>query len=416
MSGMPSMKMSQLFTKTLRDAPADEVAKNAQLLIRAGFVYKEMAGAYAYLPLGIRVIEKIKQIVREEMNAVDSNELIMTSLQRKDIWEKTGRWDEKTVDVWFKSALQDGTEVGFGWSHEEPIVEMMKQYIHSYKDLPVSLYQFQTKMRNELRAKSGIMRGREFVMKDMYSFHATKEDLDQYYDRVIEAYKKVYDRLGFGDETYVTFAGGGAFTKFSHEFQTICEAGEDTIYLHRGKNIAVNEEVIDDAVKELGISRDELEPVRAAESGNIFNFGTQKTDEMGLYYIGEDDTQHSLYIGSYGIGITRAMGVIVEKFADEHGLVWPEAIAPFDVHLVQIGDVTAEAQELYDALTAKGVEVLWDDRDARAGEKFADADLIGIPHRVVVSKKHIEQQRYEYKKRTESDAEILTLDELFAKL
>lgn len=410
------MKMSQLFTRTLRDAPADEVAKNAQLLIRAGFVYKEMAGAYAYLPLGIRVIEKIKQIVREEMNAIDSNELLMTGLQRKDLWEKTGRWDSETVDVWFKSQLQDGTEIGFGWTHEEPIVEMMKQYIHSYKDLPVSLYQFQTKMRNELRAKSGIMRGREFIMKDMYSFHATKEDLETYYDRAIEAYKKVYDRLGFGEETYVTFASGGAFTKFSHEFQTICDAGEDIIYLHRGKNIAVNEEVIDDAVKELGISRDELEPVRAAESGNIFNFGSQKTDEMGLYYVGEDGQQHSLYIGSYGIGITRAMGVVVEKFADERGLVWPEAIAPFGVHLVQIGDVTAEAQALYDELTQKGIEVLWDDRDARAGEKFADADLIGIPHRIVVSKKHVEQQRYEYKKRTETDAQILTRDELFAKL
>ena len=169
--------MSQLFTRTLRDAPADEVAKNAQLLIRAGFVYKEMAGAYAYLPLGLRVIEKIKQIVREEMNAIDSNELIMTSLQNKAVWERSGRWDDAKVDVWFKSALQDGTEVGFGWTHEEPIVEMMQQYIRSYKDLPVSLYQFQTKMRNELRAKSGIMRGREFVMKDMYSFHATREDL-----------------------------------------------------------------------------------------------------------------------------------------------------------------------------------------------------------------------------------------------
>ena len=212
----------------------------------------------------------------------------MTTLQRRDVWEKTGRWDEKTVDVWFKSALQDGTEVGFGWSHEEPIVEMMQQYIKSYKDLPVSLYQFQTKMRNELRAKSGIMRGREFVMKDMYSFHATKEDLEAYYNRSIDAYMQVFKRLGIGDDSYVTFASGGAFTKFSHEFQTICDAGEDIIYLHRGKNIAVNEEVLDDAVKELGISREELEPVKTAESGNIFNFGTQKTDEMGLYYTDRD--------------------------------------------------------------------------------------------------------------------------------
>lgn len=408
--------MSQLFTRTLREAPADEVAKNAQLLIRAGFVYKEMAGAYAYLPLGLRVIEKIKQIVREEINAIDSNEMIMTSLQNKAVWERSGRWDDAKVDVWFKSALQDGTEVGFGWTHEEPIVEMMQQYIRSYKDLPVSLYQFQTKMRNELRAKSGIMRGREFVMKDMYSFHATKEDLEAYYARTIDAYKKVYARLGIGDDTYVTFASGGAFTKFSHEFQTICDAGEDVIYLHRAKNIAVNEEVIDDAVKELGINRDELEAVKTAETGNIFNFGTQKTDEMGLYYVDHDGTRQSIHLGSYGIGISRAMGVIAEKFADDRGLVWPEDVAPFRVHMVTIGDVTVEAQVLYDELTAKGVEVLWDDRDERAGAKFADADLIGIPHRVVVSEKHIKEQKYEYKKRTETDAQILTRDQLFAML
>lgn len=408
------MKMSKLFTKTLRQAPSDEVAKNAQLLIRAGFVYKEMAGAYAYLPLGIRVVEKIKQVVREEMNANDSNEVIMTSLQRKEIWEQTGRWDEKVVDVWFKSHLQDGTEVGFGWSHEEPIVEMMKQYVRSYKDLPASLYQFQTKMRNELRAKSGIMRGREFIMKDMYSFHASKEDLDAYYDQTIEAYKRVYDRLGIGKDTYVTFASGGAFTKFSHEFQTICEAGEDVIYLHRGKNIAVNEEVIDDAVTELGIKREELEQVKTAEVGNIFNFGTQKTDEMGLYYADNEGKQQSLYLGSYGIGITRVMGVIAEKFGDDKGLVWSDDIAPYRVHLVSIGDVTEKAQALYDELWTKGIEVLWDDRDMRPGEKFADADLIGIPHRVVVSEKNGEQ--YEYKKRTEADAHLLTRDELFAKL
>src|SRR3990167_8302700 len=271
------MRVSKQFTKTLKNAPSDEVAKNAQLLIRAGYVYKEMAGAYAYLPLGLRVVEKIKQIVREEMNAIDSNELIMTALQRREIWEKTTRWSDDVVNVWFKTKLKDDTELGLGWSHEEPIVEMMKNYIQSYKDLPASLYQFQTKMRNELRAKSGIMRGREFVMKDMYSFHATKDDLDQYYNQTIEAYKRVYERLGIGKDTYVTFASRGAFTKFSHEFQTITDAGEDVIYLHREKNIAINEEVIEDAIKELGISRDELQKVKTAEVGNIFNFGTQKT-------------------------------------------------------------------------------------------------------------------------------------------
>ena len=410
------MRVSQLFTKTSKTTPADEVAKNAQLLIRAGFVHKEMAGVYAYLPLGLRVVEKIKQVVREEMNAIQSNELIMTGLQRKEVWEKTGRWDDKVVDVWFKTKLQDETELGLGWSHEEPIVEMLKQYVQSYKDLPISLYQFQTKMRNELRAKSGIMRGREFVMKDMYSFHTGAEELDAYYEETIEAYKRVYKRLGIGDDTYVTFASGGAFTKFSHEFQTICDAGEDIIYLHRGKNIAVNEEVLDEAVKELGIERDELEKVKTAEVGNIFNFGSQKTDEIGLKFTDKTGQQQSIYMGSYGIGITRVMGVIAEKFADDAGLVWPEVVAPYHVYLATIGDVSKEADALYAELTAKGVEVLYDDRDERPGAKFADAELMGIPHRVVISPKLIEQSSYEYKARARGEAEILTHDQLLDRL
>ena len=411
------MRVSQLFTKTSKTAPADEVAKNAQLLIRAGFVYKEMAGVYAYLPLGLRVLEKIKQIVREEMNAIDSNELIMTALQRQEIWEKTTRWSDKVVDVWFKTKLKDDTELGLGWSHEEPIVEMMKQYIQSYQDLPVSVYQFQTKMRNELRAKSGIMRGREFIMKDMYSFHATKEDLEDYYNKAIEAYKRVYDRLGIGDDTYVTFASGGAFTKFSHEFQTICDAGEDVIYLHRGKNIAVNEEVLDDAVKELGITKEELEPIKTAETGNIFNFGTQKTDEMDLYYTGDDGKNHSLYIGSYGIGITRAMGVIAEKLSDDKGLVWPENIAPYKVYLVSIGEKgSAAADALYEQLQAKGIEVLYDDRDERPGAKFADSELLGIPHRVTVSDRGVEAGTYEYTRRDSGETLVLTPEEVVATL
>lgn len=410
------MRRSQLFTRTRKDAPADEQAKNAQLLIRAGFVHKEMAGVYAYLPLGLRVLERIKQVVREEMESIGSNELIMTSLQRKEVWQKTGRWDDEVVDVWFKSRLKDDTEVGFGWSHEEPIVEMLRHFIQSYKDLPVSLYQFQTKMRNELRAKSGVMRGREFVMKDMYSFHASADDLQAYYDRTIDAYKRVFERLGLGDDTYVTFASGGAFTKFSHEFQTVCEAGEDVIYLHRAKNIAINEEVIDEALLELGIERDELEKVKTAETGNIFNFGSQKTDEMGLYFTGQDGKTRSLHIGSYGIGITRLMGVIAEKFSDDKGLVWPEAIAPFKVYLATIGDVVEPADEVYDRLTAAGVEVLYDDREVRPGEKFADFELMGLPHRLVVSPKLVEQGKLEYSPRENGPTELLTLEQLLAKL
>jgi prolyl-tRNA synthetase len=411
------MRVSKLFTKTLRNAPADEVSKNAQLLIRAGYVYKEMAGSYAYLPLGLRVVEKIKQIVREEMNAIDSNELVMTTLQRKEIWEKTGRWDDDTVDIWFKTALKDETEVGLGWSHEEPIVEMMKQYIQSYKDLPISLYQFQSKMRNELRAKSGIMRGREFVMKDMYSFHASADDLNGYYNKAIEAYERVYERLGIGNDTYVTFASGGAFTKFSHEFQTICDAGEDVVYLHRAKNIAVNEEVIDDAVKELGIDRGELEKVKTAEVGNIFNFGTQKTDEMGLYYTSQEGSKQSLHIGSYGIGVTRVMGVIAEKMSDDKGLIWPDDIAPYKVYLVSIGEQgTAAAEGLYSELQAAGVEVLYDDRNERPGTKFADAELMGIPYRLTVSDRGVEANEYELTVRSANSTEAITPTEVVTRL
>ena len=385
------MRMSQLFTKTAKTAPADEVSKNAQLLIRAGFVYKEMAGVYAYLPLGLRVLDNIKQIVRQEMTAIGSNELIMTGLQRKDVWEKTGRWNDEVVDIWFKTKLKDETELGLGWSHEEPIVHMLQQFVRSYKDLPISLYQFQTKMRNELRAKSGIMRGREFVMKDMYSVHASKQDLDEYYEQVIDAYKRCYDRFGIGSDTYVTFASGGAFTKFSHEFQTICDAGEDYIYLHRGRNLAINEEVLDEAVVELGVNKHELEKVKTAEVGNIFNFGTQKTDEMGLYVTDAGGQRQSIYMGSYGIGITRVMGVIAEKMSDDKGLVWPENIAPFKVHVVAIGDKGQElVSTLYTELAEKGVEVLLDDRTERPGVKFADAELMGLPWRITIGERAID--------------------------
>ena len=410
------MRVSKLFTKTSKTTPADEVARNAQLLIQAGYVHKEMAGAYDYLPLGIKVLENIKQIVREEMDAIGGQELIMTGLQRRDVWETTGRWSDEAVDVWFKSKLQDGTDVGFGWSHEEPIVDMMKRYVASYKDLPAYVYQFQTKLRNELRAKSGIMRGREFVMKDMYSCSLDSEQHEAFYQACIEAYMRIYARLGLGEDTYVTFASGGAFTQFSHEFQTICDAGEDVIYLHRAKNIALNEEVLDDDnLAKLGVKREELEKVKTAEVGNIFNFGTSKSEDMDFGFTNEKGEKQLVHLGSYGIGITRVMGVIVEKFADERGLVWPENIAPYKVYLARLGSdeaVVKAADDLYDSLAAAGITVLYDDRDARPGEKFADADLLGMPHRVVVSAKTVEQGNFEYKKRTEADSQMLTGEKL----
>ena len=420
------MRMSTLFTKTTKTIPADETSKNAQLLIQAGYVYKVMAGVYAYTPLGIRVVENIKQIVREEMNAIGGQELIMSSLQKRSTWEGTGRWDDEVVDVWFKSKLKDGTEVGFGWSHEEAIVEMMQQFIESYKDLPIYAYQFQTKLRNELRAKAGIMRGREFVMKDMYSLSTDEQQHEKFYQSCIAAYQRVYDRLGLGDDTYITFASGGAFTQFSHEFQTVCEAGEDIIYLGTGKDgktVAVNEEVLNDkTLADLGLRREELQRVKSAEVGNIFNFGTDKAEAMDVRFADENGVKQPIFLGSYGIGITRVMGVIVEKFADTRGIVWPEAVAPAKVYLARLGntpEVIAAGDNLYKELTDKSVTVLYDDRqEARAGEKFADADLLGMPYRVVISEKTLASGTLEVKSRTAENntAEHISRSELMQKL
>lgn len=411
------MRQSRLFTKTRKEAPTDEVSKNAQLLIRAGYIHKEMAGVYAYLPLGLRVQENIKRIVREEMNAIDGQELIMTALQKKELWETTGRWDDSVVDVWFKSELKAGGEVGFGWSHEEPIGEMMKAHITSYKDLPVSVYQFQTKLRNEVRAKSGVMRGREFVMKDMYSFAGDERSHLAYYESTKPAYMKVFERLGIGNDTFVTFAAGGAFTKYSHEFQTICETGEDVTYINREKGIAINEEVLnDDTLDSLGITKDELTKHNTAEVGNIFNFGQQKATDLGLMVKDAEGASQPVWMGSYGIGITRLIGVLVEKFADEKGIVWPESIAPFQVHLVALNTDDPATKEwadgIYESLKQRGVSVLYDDRDLRAGEKFADSDLIGMPYRVIISARAKENGEFEVVERKTDEVKKVTEAEL----
>jgi prolyl-tRNA synthetase len=406
------MRQSALFTKTRRDAPKDEVATNAQLLIRAGFIHKEMAGVYDLLPLGLRVVEKIKQIVREEMNTIGGQELMMSSLQRKELWETTDRWDDEKVDVWFKSQLKSGGEVGFGWSHEEPISDMMRNYIASYRDLPRYVYQFQNKLRNELRAKSGIMRGREFVMKDMYSFSLTEEAHKEFYDRATEAYLRVFERVGLGARTFVTFASGGAFTEFSHEFQTLSDAGEDTIYVHKEKNIAINAEVLrPEVLNTLGIEQSELEEAKAAEVGNIFSFGGTKSEQLGLLYTDEAGASIPVILGSYGIGITRLLGVLVEIFSDAKGIIWPASVSPFAVHMIAIAgsntEVEKEADRLYDLLTENGIDVLYDDRDRRVGEKFADADLIGIPTRLVISEKTISAGGVEVVSRASGKATLI---------
>ena len=565
------MRRTKIFTKTLKTVPGDEVAKNAQLLIRAGFIHKEMAGVYAYLPMGLRVLEKIKQIVREEMNAVDGHEVMLTALQPRELFESTNRWDDDVVDNWFKTELKNGTKLGLGLTHEEPITNIVIENANSYRDFPLSIYQIQNKFRNERRAKSGLLRGREFVMKDMYSFARSQAEHDEVYEKIAASYTKVYDRLGIGDITFRTKADGGYFTeKNSDEYQTLCDVGEDTLYHVPDSDLWYNEEIapakspaveqnedekpmesvkgagvvgVDELVKFLGVpielttktmmyqtaaggiiavavrgdhdvneiklrkivgagmkladeetirrvtgaevgyagllnlpndvrmivdescagrknfeignnrtgehainvnwGRDLPEPDqyydvktaikgdlhpesgkvyevhKAVEVGNIFPLETKYSDALGLYYSDENGEQQQVIMGCYGIGISRLVGALTEILADDRGLVWPESVAPFRVCLVQIGDddaVKMAAEKLHDELQDRGIETLWDDTVARPGEKFADADLMGIPHRVVISTKTIEQGKIEYKQRTGDTTEMLTQDELFDKL
>ncbi|MCL1877216.1 proline--tRNA ligase [Candidatus Saccharibacteria bacterium] len=569
------MRRTKIFTKTSKTTPTDEVAKNAQLLIRAGFIHKEMAGVYAYLPLGLRVLENIKRIVREEMNAVGGHEVMMTALQPRELFEKTNRWDDAVVDNWFKTKLKNGTELGLGLTHEEPITNVLFDSVGSYRDLPVMIYQIQNKFRNEKRAKSGLLRGREFVMKDMYSFARSQAEHEEVYEKVAAAYTRVYERLGIGDITFRTKADGGYFTeRYSDEYQTLCDVGEDTLYhvpdtdlwyneeiapahafrveqpteqkplenvkgegvvgvaelvkflnvpiesttktmIYEGENgeiIAaavrgdhdVNETklrkvvgakkikladentirratgaevgyagllnlpdsvrvVVDESCSDLvnfetGNNRtgehavnvnwerdlptpDQFYDIKTAragdlhtasgkvyevhkgvEVGNIFPLESKYTDGLGLYYLDQNGEQQHIVMGCYGIGISRLVGALTEVFADDRGLVWHDNVAPFRVYLAQIGDdenVCRECEKLYQDLQNRGVEVLWDDRPseiARPGEKFADADLMGIPHRVVISTKTIEQGKIEYKQRTNSAVEMLTPDDLFGKL
>ncbi len=408
------MKYSKMFTKTKKEVPADEHALNAKLLIQAGFVDKQMAGVYAYLPMGKIVLDKIIQIIREEMNKIDGQEIVMTALQAKETWEATDRWSDDVMDIWFKTKLANGSELGLAPTHEEPLTKIMKRFISSYKDLPAYPYQFQTKFRNELRSKSGLMRGREFLMKDLYSFCLDKEQHDVFYEKTIEAYHQVYKRLGIGDITYKTFASGGSFSKFSHEFQTLSPVGEDVIYVDKKKNLAINKEVYnDETLESLGIKKEDLEEHKAVEVGNVFTLGTRFSDALDLNYTDKDGQIKPVFMGSYGIGPSRLMGLLAEHFADDKGLVWPEQIAPYQIYLIGI-DNQAKTDELYQQLTEAGAEVLYDDRDVRPGQKFADADLLGIPYRVIVNKEATD--KFEVTCRKTGKVEQLTFNQLIDKI
>ena len=409
------MRQSKLFTKTKKENPADEVSKNAEYLLRGGFVHKELAGVYIYLPLGLRVLKKIENIIREEMNKAGGQEVLMSSFQPKENWEKTGRWTGMT-DL-YKVLDSSGREVALGPTHEEIVVPIFQNFVSSYRDFPVSIYQIQNKFRMELRAKSGLLRGREFIMKDMYSFHTSKEDFENYYKVMQGVYKNVFERVGIGHLTYMTFASGGTFSKYSHEFQTITPAGEDTIYVDEETGMALNKEVYNDEVlASLNLKKEKLVEHRAIEVGNIFDLKTKYSAPFDLAFTDEKGAKHTVLMGCYGIGLGRLMGTVVEVLADDKGIIWPESVAPFSVHLLSLGEdaeASNESNKIYESLIRAGIEVLFDDRsDVSAGEKFSDADLLGIPYRAVVSARSIKEGGIELKKRTEEKGKVVTLDEL----
>jgi prolyl-tRNA synthetase len=420
-----NIRASQLFTRTSKETNQEDVSRNAQLLVRAGYVQRLMAGVYSYLPLGMRVLSKVEGIVREEMNKLGASEVLMPALQPKDIWDTTGRWDK--VDVLYKLIGAGDRHLALGPTHEEVVTPLVTSFIKSYRDLPTAAYQIQTKFRNEARAKSGILRGREFRMKDLYSFHASQEDLDQFYDRAITAYHNVFRRCGLGAITLLTYASGGVFSKYSHEFQSVTPYGEDVIYKLPGTNIAINKEIAGDmaVLRELvpgfkeGAEKD-FEEVKAIEVGNIFKLGTRFTEAFSAKYTDSAGKLQPIIMGCYGIGTSRIMGTIAECLSDDKGLVWPSEVAPYQVALVSLARDEGErskTNEIFETLLKAGIETFYDDRDdLRAGEKFGDADLIGLPFRVIVSGKTLAQNGVEFKRRDSATAEVISVEALVERI
>ncbi len=415
------MRQSRLFSKTNKDITKEEVSVNAQLLIRAGFINKSMAGVYSYLPLGLKVLKNIENIIRQEMNNIGGQEILMSTLQSPDLWKKTNRWSDKVIDSWFKTKLITGVELGLANTHEEPITAMLVNFVKSYKDLPIYVYQFQTKFRNELRVKSGIMRVREFLMKDLYSFNLTEEEFKKFYERCAKAYMKIFKRVGIGHMTFRTIAAGGSFTTgLTDEFQTISKSGEDVIYIDRAKKLAINKTVYTkENIKKFGLNGRGLEKQKSIEVGNIFPLGLKYSDILGLKVKDKKGTERPVIMGSYGIGLGRLMGAIVEVCHDKNGIIWPKEVAPFQIHLIEImqKEKTAKkAEKIYQDLQNKGFEVLYDERKKSPGEKLVEADLIGLPYRVVISGRTLKNNSLEIKKRNEKKTKLIKIQKLVQSL
>ena len=422
-STLSVVRYSQLFGKTSKNTPHDAESVNARLLTQAGFIDQLMAGVYTYLPLGLLVLKRIQQIIREEMDSIGGQEILMPALHPKEPWAQTGRWQDPGPAVMFQFEGRGEKEYGLGWTHEEVVTPLAKRFIHSYRDLPLAVYQIQDKFRNEPRAKSGLLRGREFSMKDLYSFHATQESLEEFYEATKEAYLRVFQRCGL--EAIVAEASGGAFSKYSHEFQVVTPYGEDIIFAcsHAECRYAQNREITE--LKEGGkcpqCKKGKIEEQKAIEVGNIFKLGSRFSEPFALTYADEKGKKQPVVMGCYGLGPSRVMGAVVEVHHDDKGILWPEAISPFAVHLLTIGkeeEVQEEGQKLYEELWGMGLETLYDDRtEISAGGKFADADLIGIPNRIVLSKRTLAEGSVEWKKREEEKGELVkreSLPEIFA--
>lgn len=408
------MRYSQLFGKATKSVPSDADSINAKLLTQAGFIQKEISGVYNYLPLGLKVLTKIQNIVREEMNKIGGQEILMPAMTQESSWETTKR---DTLDILFHLKGQGNTNLVLNPTHEEVVTPLAQKYIFSYRDLPFYVYQIQNKFRNESRAKSGLLRGREFNMKDLYSFHTDEEDLNRYYEIVKKAYFEIYKILGIGDITVLTFASGGSFSQYSHEFQTLNDNGEDTIYLCEKCKLAVNKEIIDIQKTCPECGNDQLKTVKATEVGNIFKLRNKYSKAFNFNYSDKNGQEKIVEMGCYGFGPSRTMGAIVECCHDDKGIIWPESISPYQIHLVALDlfdeNIKKQAEDIYQKLLDKNIEVLYDDRlEVSAGTKFADADLIGIPTRLVISKRSLENGGVELKKRNEEKSEILSLDSL----
>ena len=409
------MLQSKLFYKANKNKPMDIGSVSHDLLVRAGYVDQLMAGVYSFLPLGFKVLKNIEGIIRKHMELIDGQELLLPVLQPKENWVKTDRINIEKEIIFLLKGNGD-KEYVLGPTHEEVVTPLAKKIIFSYRDLPLYVFQIQDKLRDELRPKSGLLRVREFMMKDLYSFHANQADLDEYYEIAAKAYEKIFKECGIGKTTYRTLASGGSFSKYSDEFQTVTNAGEDLVYVCKGCGIGINKEIKNENPTCPKCKSPDFEEKKAVEVGNIFKMGTRFSSPFELKFTDRDGHDKPVLMGCYGIGLGRLMGAIVEASHDDKGIIWPKSVAPFAVHLIHLGTdkkTKTSAEKIYKDLQKSGIEVLWDDRENKtAGENFAESDLLGIPLRIVVSEKTLEAGSVEIKERVKEAVKLVKLKDV----